>query len=116
MNIKNICKTKTAFFTLLLHVLYAALFAVFMLIAGLLEIPCNQDGIYIVFSVISIILLCLYPLATTLINAASFFFQISALKKNESKIQNIIMMAVALIYEALVFVFFAWFCRGTMGV
>ena len=116
MNIKNISKTKTAFFTLLLHVLYAALFAVFMLLAGLTEVPCNNEGIYEIFAFTSVTLLCLYPFVTTGINAASIVFQALALRQNESKVKNIVMMTVALVYEALVIVFFAWFWRGTMGV
>ena len=36
--------------------------SIFMLIAGLLEFPCNRSGIYEVFAMISIALLCLFPL------------------------------------------------------
>jgi len=116
MNTKNISKTKIAFFVLLLHLVYAALFAVFMWIAGLLEVPCNWDGIYVVFSVISIALLCLYPFVATGINATSIVFQILALRNNESKIKNIAMLVTATLYEVAVIVCFAWFWQGAMGV
>ena len=116
MNTKNVSKTKIAFFVLLLHLAYAALFAVFMWIAGLLEVPCDRDGIYVVFSGISIALLCLYPFAATGINATSVFFQFLALKNNESKIKNIAMLVTAILYEVAMLMCFAWFWEGAMGV
>ena len=116
MNIKNISKTKIAFFVLLLHFAYVVLFALFMLIASLLEFPCDRGGIYLVFAGISIIMLCIFPLVTTGINATSIVFQVLALRKNESKIKNIIMMAIAILYEAAVIVFFILFWQGAMGI
>ena len=116
MNIKNISKTKIAFFVLLLHFAYVVLVALFMLIASLLEFPCDRGGIYLVFSGISIIMLCIFPLVTTGINVTSLVWQIWALRKNESKIKNIIMMAIAILYEAAVIVFFILFWQGAMGV
>ena len=116
MNTKNVSKTKIAFFVLLLHLAYAVLFAVFMSSAGLLEVPCDRDGIYVVFAGISIALLCLYPFAATGINAISVFFQFLALRNNESKFKNLAMMVTAILYEAVVLVFFAWFWEGAMGV
>jgi len=59
---------------LLLHLEYAALFGIFMLIAGLLEFPFNRSGIYEVFAMISIALLCLFSFITTGINATSIAF------------------------------------------
>ncbi len=115
MNIKNTGKTKIAFFVLLLHFAYVALCALFMLITTLLEFPCDRGGIYLVFSGISMILLCIFPLVTTGINATSMVFQILALHKNESKIKNIIMMAIAILYESAVIVFFICFWQGAMG-
>ncbi len=121
MNTKNVSKTKISFskisfLILLLHFVYAALFAIFMLIAGLLEEPCNRDGIYLVFSIISIALLCFFPFAATGINNASIAFQILALLQNESKVKNIVMMAIAISYEIAVIIFFIWFWQGAMGV
>ncbi|MBO5339307.1 MAG: hypothetical protein J6A96_06365 [Clostridia bacterium] len=116
MNIKNVSKTKIAFLVLLLHLAYAALFANFMFITGLLEVPCNRDGIYVVFATISIALLCFFPFATTGINATSVAFQIFALRKNESKVKNIVMMAIAIFYEIAVTIFIICFWQHTMGV
>lgn len=112
----NISKTKSAFLILLIHLVYIALFAVFMLIASLLEAPCNNDGIYVVFAGISIALLCFYPLAATGINIISIIFQVLALRGNESKVKNLIMMAVAILYEIAVIAFFIRFWQGAMGV
>lgn len=116
MEVKRFSKTRIAFFILLLHLLYAALFAVFMLIACLLEDPCNRGGIYIVFSVISIVLLCLYPLEATFINAGSVVFQVWALKENESRLQNVIMMVITVLYEIAVIILFVLFWQGAMSV
>ena len=116
MNTKNVSKTKISFLILLLHFVYATLFAIFMLITGLLEKPCNRDGIYGVFAMISIALLCFFPFAATGINTTSIAFQILALRQNESKVKNIVMMAIAMSYEIAVIIFFICFWQGAMGV
>ena len=116
MNINIISKTKIAFFVLLLHLEYAELFAIFTLIAGLLEVPCNRDGIYVAFAMISIALLCFFPFITTTINTTSIAFQILALRQNESKVKNFVMMAIVILHEVAVIVLFFWFWRRAMGV
>ena len=100
---------------LLLHLEYAALFGIFMLIAGLLEFPFNRSGIYEVFAMISIALLCLFPFVTTGINATSIAFHILALRQNESKVKNIVMMAISILYDVVIIAFFICFFRGLWG-
>lgn len=89
--------TKCAFLFLLLHAVYAALFALCVLIAGLLEVPCDRDGLYTVFAAALIAMLLFYPLAATFISVKSVFFQIKALRAGESKWKNILMMCIALV-------------------
>ena len=86
-----------------------------MLIAGLLEFPCNRSGIYEVFAMISIALLCLFPFVTTGINATSIAFHILALRQNESKVKNIVMMAISILYDVVIIAFFICFFRGLWG-
>ena len=87
-----------------------------MLIAGLLEFPRNRSGIYEVFAMISIAFLYLFPFVTTGINATSIAFQILALRQNESKVKNIVMMAISILYEVVIIAFFICFFQGVMGV
>lgn len=115
MEVKS-TKTQTAFYLLLLHLAYAVLFAVFTVVAGWLEVPCNRDGIYLVFSGISIVLLLLYPFCATGINAVSIFFQALAIKNSESKAKNITMTVFAVLFEVAVILFFVRFWQGAMGV
>jgi len=86
-----------------------------MLIAGLLEFPFNRSGIYEVFAMISIALLCLFPFVTTGINATSIAFHILALRQNESKVKNIVMMAISILYDVVIIAFFICFFRGLWG-
>ena len=116
MKTKYPSKTNTAFFALLLHPIYAALFAFFMWIASMLEVPCDRDGIYLVFAVISIALLCFYPIVTTGVNAISIVFQVLALIQKESKIKNIIMMVIAVLIEVAIVIISVRFWIGAMGV
>jgi hypothetical protein len=108
--------TKTAFLILLLHIVYIVLFAFFMLMATLLEIPCNRSGIYEFFITVVIAMIVGYPLIATLINTVSVVFQIGALRNNESKAKNIVMMIVTVLYEIAIIIFFAYFWQGAMGV
>ena len=108
--------TRTAFLILLLHFVYIVLLAFFGVMATLLEIPCNSSGIYEFFVTVEIAMILVYPLIATVINAASIIFQIIALRNNESKVKNIIMMIITVLYEIAVIVFFAYFWQGAMGV
>ena len=116
MEKKNISKTKTAFFTMLLHIAYIVLFAVFMSISGWLEIPCDRGGIYLFFAVTSIGLLLVLPFVTTVINTVSIIFQIMALRCGESKAKNVIMMAITILYEVIVVLASVWLWQRSMGI
>ena len=108
--------TKTAFIILLLHLAYIVCFAFSLLIATLLEVPCERSGIYEIFAVGAISMLISYPVAGTAINIFSVIFQIRAIRNNESKVKNIIMMIVTILLEAVVILFFVRFWQGAMSV
>ena len=116
MSSKASNKTKKSFLILLLHIAYIVLFAVFMSISGWLEIPCYRGGIYLFFADTSIGLLLVLPFVTTLINTVSIIFQIIALRCGESKVKNVIMMAITILYEIAVIVVSVLFWQGAMSV
>ena len=102
--------TRKAFWFLLAHVGYVALFAVCGAMANLLESPCNREGLYMVFAVPAALLLFAYPLAGTIINIASLRAQIYALRHKESKVKNFVMMAFVILIEVfLVFLTIKFF-------
>ena len=57
-----------------------------------------------------------YPVVGTAINIFSVIFQIRAIRNNESKVKNIIMMIVTILLEAVVILFFVRFWQGAMSV
>ena len=116
MNIPKISKTKIAALILLAHIVYIASFFAFLLLAGAFEFICNRSGIYEIFVIIAILLLVLYPIAATVINSTSVFFQVLALKAHESKLLTIILMTVTILCEIAIIVLFAKFWQGAMGV
>lgn len=116
MDIKKYSKTKYTLLLLLSHFAYIIVFIFFMFMASILEFPCNRDGIYMMFAVISIVLLCIYPIAATIINVMSIVFAALAIKSHESKLGNVILMIIAILYELAVILFFIRFWQGTMGV
>ena len=117
MKNKSIGKTEIAFWLLLLHLKYLTMTAFFMFCASILESPCNRSGgIYYVSLTLSIALLVSYPLFATGVNVTCIVFQALALRQNESKIKNIIMMAVTILYEAAVILFFFEFWQNAMSV
>ena len=108
--------TCTSASLLLLPLIHAVLFAVFMGLACLLEIPCNRDGIYTVVTIIGILLMLTFPL-TVIFNApASIGLSIWALCRGESKIKNIAIIVVWMILTALTVWSTISFWYGTMGV
>lgn len=116
MDIEKFRKTKRALFLLLSHIAYIITFFFFVVIAGILELPCDRDGVYMVFGVISIILLCIYPIVATIINVMSIVFAALAMKSYESKLVNAILIIIAILYELTVLFFFIQFWQGAMGV
>ena len=101
-NIKGLItikKTKIAFLFLLLQLAYWIMLFCFGLCAALLEMPCDRGGIYTFFAIVSVMMIFVWPLYATEINIASLIFQIIALRRQESKIKNIIMMVVTVLYQ-----------------
>lgn len=101
---------------LLLPLLHAALFAVFMGLSCLLEFPCDRDGIYIVTSSISFILLIFFPATVILSAEASVGLGIFALCRGESKIWNCIVIALWAVLTVLTVWLTIRFWQGAMSV
>lgn len=116
MNIQKITKTKIAALVLLAHIVYIATFFAFLLLAGAFEFICNRSGIYEILAIIAIFLLILYPIAATVINSTSVFFQVLALKNHESKLPNIVLMIIAILCEIVMIILSYVFWQGAMGV
>ena len=99
--------------SLLAHVGYIALTALLFLITGLLEIPCNRDGIYIVFFLFSIFMLLLHPLFSYGFSIASIVCSSIALRKGERKAINIpliVLCALIILATTAAHAWFWWFC------
>jgi hypothetical protein len=101
---------------LLLPLLHAVLFALFMGLSGLLEIPCDRDGIYIVTMGISILLLILFPVTVLCSAEVSVGLGIWALCRGESVAKNVIIMALWVVFSILTIWWAVDFWYGTMGV
>ena len=108
--------TKIAFCFLIFNIIYIAVSAFFAVLSSLLEIPCNNDGLYTFTFLIFIVLLILYPFVCASIHIASIIFNVFALRSGESKIKNITMLCASVIYTITVMVLLAQFWQGAMGV
>ena len=108
--------TKIAFCILVFNIVYIAVSAFFAVLSSLLEIPCNNDGLYTFTFLIFIVLLILYPFVCASIHIASIIFNVFALRSGESKIKNITMLCASVIYTITVMVLLAQFWQGAMGV
>jgi hypothetical protein len=108
--------TRISASTLLIPLLHAVLFALFMGLSGLLEIPCDRDGIYIVTMGISILLLILFPVTVLCSAEASMGLGIRAMCRGESVAKNVILIVL---WAALSILTVWWaidFWHGAMGV
>lgn len=102
-----------AFFLLLLHPVYIAIYATLELIGIRLELAryCNE-----LFVIILIVLIVLHPCFATQVNAASFGLQILALVNKESKITTAILMAITVLIEIITILLTVRFWYRAMGV
>ncbi len=114
MNKKSM--TKIAFLILLLHLVYIVLFAFFLLMTELFSVYCHGSWIYEIFCISAVVLMLSYPVVGTATNIFSVIFQIRAIRNNESKVKNIIMMIVTILLEIVVVVYFVLFWHGAMSV
>ena len=108
--------TKTAFIILLLHLAYIVCFAFCLLMTRMLSVHCYGSWIYEIFGISTAVLMLSYPIVGTATNIFSVIFQIRAIRNNESKVKNIIMMIVTILLEAVVILFFVRFWQGAMSV
>ena len=90
--------TRQAFICILIPLLQLCVCAVFGWLATITEFPTGRSGIYVVFSVISIILIMSLPLEQLVCGIWSVVHQIDALRNKESKVKNYAMMAVSAVY------------------
>ena len=105
--------TKISVLNLLAHVGYIALTALLFWIASLLEFPCNRDGLYTVFAIISIFMILFHPLFSYGFSIASIVSSAMALRKGERRGINILLIVLcALIILATTagHAWFWWFC------
>ena len=108
--------TRRAFVSLLIPLLYTVVFFAFGLLASITEFPTNRSGIYIVFAVIATVLLLLFPLVCLICSIVSIVYQVKALRKQESKAKNAVMMAVSFMYIIATIIFSYLFWQGAMSV
>jgi hypothetical protein len=101
---------------LLLPLLHAVLFALFMGLSGLLEIPCDRDGIYIVTMGISILLMILFPVTVLCSTEASVGLGIWAMCRGESVVKNVIIIVLWVALSILTVWWAIDFWHGAMGV
>lgn len=105
--------TKISALGLLAHVGYVVLTALLFWITGLLEIPCNRDGIYVVFFLVSVLMLLLHPLFSYGFSTASIVCSAIALRKGEKKachIPLIVLCALIILATTAAHAWFWWFC------
>ena len=101
--------TCTSASLLLLPLIHAVLLLVCGFTANLLEVPCWRDGIYVVFVVIAMILAFLFPADVFFTGSTSISLSICALRRGESKIQNIAIIVVGALLIASMILLLAWF-------
>lgn len=97
----------------LAHAGYIALTALLFWITGLLEIPCNRDGIYVVFFLVSVLMLLLHPLFSYGFSIASIICSSIALRKGERTAINIpliVLCALIILATTAAHAWFWWFC------
>lgn len=113
---KNRTHTKIAFISLLFPILYVAIFLIFGFLATITEFPTGRSGIYILFASIDIFLMMVFPAVQIGCSIVSIMYQIKALRNNESKVKNIVMMIVAILYFAAAIMFSHRLWLGMMSV
>lgn len=97
--------TKAGFISLLTPVVYILAFLIFSFLATISEIPLERGGIYILFTLLSILLMFGFPVILIGCSIISMLMQIKALHNNESKPKNIGMLFVSVLYIAVSFVY-----------
>ena len=105
--------TKISALNLLAHVGYIALTALLFWIAGLLEFPCNRDGLYTVFAIISIFMILFHPLFSYGFSITSIVCSAMALRMDERKAINILLIvlcALIILATTAAHAWFWWFC------
>lgn len=105
--------TQRAFLCLMIPIAHIIAFAVFVLLATATELPAGHDGI---FGAISISLMLTFPLVQLGSGIRSVVNQVRALRNQESKVKNGIMMAVSILYFIAVVLYCFQFWTGMMSV
>ena len=90
--------TTVAFICLVIPVIYLILALLFLFLATVTEVPLAQSGVYIIFTLVSIMLLFSFPFVQILSSIVSIILQRKALRNNESKPKNTAMLVVSILY------------------
>ena len=114
MNTKNLSRTRSAFIALLMQLGYLAFTVLIFIACLLLEKPLNKNAIYGLFLITIEMLFICYPLFTAVANGVSIYFQISALRNHESRIKNITMFVIAILYQVAVIIFWILLLKGSL--
>ena len=104
--------TQRAFVCLMIPLIHVAAFAVIILLFTALNFPTDHSGIKLVFYAIDMLLMLAamflmlaFPLVQLSCGIRSIVHQIRALRNQESKVKNGIMMAVAILYFVAVILY-----------
>lgn len=114
MNKKNLSRTKSAFIALLMQLGYVVLTVLVFIACLLLEKPLNKNAIYGLFLLAFEMLFICYPICTAVVNGVSIYFQISALRNHESKLKNVTMFVIAILYQIAVIIFWILLFNGSL--
>ena len=114
MNKKNLSRTKSAFTALLMQLGYVVLTVLAFIACLLLEKPLNKNAIYGLFLIAFEMLFICSPISTAVVNGVSIYFQISALRNHESKLKNVTMFVIAILYQIAVIIFWILLLKDSM--
>ena len=115
--------TQRAFVCLMIPLIHAAAFAVVILLFTALKLPADHSGITSVFYAIdmllmltAMLLILAFPVVQLGCGIRSIMHQVRALRNQESKVKNGIMMAVSILYFVAVVLYCYQLWTGIMSV
>ena len=108
--------TRRAFLCLMIPVFHLAVTIMFSVLAGITEFPTNRGNIYLVFAVIATGLMILLPLVSSVCSIVSIVYQVGALRNQEDKLKNVVMMIISFIYLVITVALTCLFWQGAMSV
>ena len=113
---KKYANTKSALRWLSIPLVYVAVFLLFAVLTAITEIPTNRDGIFLVFCVITVVMMLPFSLVLSGCSIISAVYQFKAIRNQETKIINLVMFGVSILYIIVAVIYACCLWQGMMSV